>query len=140
MGFSVSASTAIIFAGLFLVAGILYPAVSNSYERVTDAEIDRDDAQLDMRNTDINITSVSSSEITVRNEGSTSLDADEIDLLDNGVYQQRTSSNYTVTNVDTSGSNFWLPGETLRIDYNSDSGDQLKIATDYGISVTEEVP
>jgi|AntRauTorcE11898_2_1112593.scaffolds.fasta_scaffold00040_77 flagellar protein FlaF len=140
MGFSVSASTAIIFAGLFLAVGVLYPAVSNGYERVTDAEIDRDDAQLDMRNTEINITDISSMEITVRNEGSTSLDADEIDLLDNGDYQRRTDSSYTVTNVNSSGSNLWLPGESLQIQYNSDSGDQLKIVTDYGISVTEEVP
>jgi len=138
MGFSVSASTAIIFAGVFLAIGVLYPAVSNGYERVTDAEIDRDDAQLDMRNTDINITNVTNKQIKVRNEGSTSLDANTTDLLDNGVYQQRTS--YTLTNVDSSDSDLWLPGETLKIDYNSDSGDQLKIVTEHGISVTEEVP
>ncbi|MEA1930935.1 MAG: hypothetical protein U9O06_05235 [Euryarchaeota archaeon] len=133
MGFSVSASTAIIFAGVFLAIGVLYPAVSNGYERVTDAEIDRDDAQLDMRNTDINITSVSSSAITVRNEGSTSLDADEIDLVVDGEYRPR--DDYT-TSVDSDpDTGLWLPGESLTIDGLSASN-RIKLVTDHGVSVT----
>ncbi|MFD1640573.1 flagellin [Halohasta litorea] len=133
MGFSVSASTAIIFAGVFLAIGVLYPAVSNGYERVTDAEIDRDDAHLDMRNTDINITSVSSSAITVRNEGSTSLDADEIDLVVDGEYRPR--DDYT-TSVDSDpDTGLWLPGESLTIDGLSASN-RIKLVTDHGVSVT----
>ena len=140
MGFSVSASTAIIFAGVFLAIGVLYPAVSNGYERVTDAEIDRDDAHLDMRNTDINITNVTDSQIKVRNEGSTSLDADKVDLVINGVYQPRDDFNPEVDG-DTSTS-LWLPGETLAIYENASvswsSNDQLRLVTDHGISVTGE--
>ena len=140
MGFSVSASTAIIFAGVFLAIGVLYPAVSNGYERVTDAEIDRDDAHLDMRNTDINITNVTDSQIKVRNEGSTSLDADKVDLVINGVYQPRDDFNPEVDG-DTSTS-LWLPGETLAIYENGSvswsSTDQLKLVTDHGLSVTGE--
>ena len=140
MGFSVSASTAIIFAGVFLAIGVLYPAVSNGYERVTDAEIDRDDAHLDMRNTDINITNVTDSQIKVRNEGSTSLDADKVDLVINGVYQPRDDFNPEVDG-DTSTS-LWLPGETLAIYENGSvswsSNDQLKLVTDHGLSVTGE--
>ena len=141
MGFSVSASTAIVFAGVFLAMGVLYPAVSNGYERVTDAEIDRDDAQLDMRNTDINITNVTADQIKVRNEGSTSLDADKVDLVINGVYQPRDDFNPEVDG-DASTS-LWLPGETLKItdDGNTvswSSTDQLRLVTDHGLSVTGE--
>ena len=133
MGFSVSASTAIIFAGLFLVVGILYPAVSNGYERVTDAEIDRDDAQLDMRNTDINITNITGEEIKVKNEGSTSLDASTVDLVVDGDYQERDT--YTRDPAD-----LWLPGETLSLGGFDTATDQIRVVTDNGVSATGEVP
>ncbi|WP_253738808.1 flagellin [Halohasta salina] len=134
MGFSVSASTAIIFAGLFLAAGTLYPAVSNAHERVTDAEIDRTDARLDMRNTEINITAVDTGtpSIGVRNEGSTSLDADEIDLVVDGEYQPR-------SDYDVSDGGVWFPGETITIDNFPTPTDSVKIVTDHGISESEVV-
>ena len=134
MGFSVSASTAIIFAGVFLAIGVLYPAVSNGYERVTDAEIDRDDAHLDMRNTDINITNVTNKQIKVRNEGSTSLDASTVDLVIDGEYQDRDT--YTRDPTD-----LWLPGETLTLDsFATNANDQIRVVTDHGISATAGVP
>ena len=141
MGFSVSASTAIIFAGLFLAVGTLYPAVSNAHERVTDAEIERTDATLDMRNTDINITVVDTSDpddpsIGVRNEGSTSLDADEIDLIVNGKYQPR--SDYDVSE-NRNDDGLWLPGEKVTITGFPEPTNRVKIVTDHGISKSEGV-
>jgi len=136
MGFSVSASTAIIFAGLFLAVGILYPAVSNGYELVQGAEVDRDDAQLDMRNSAINITDLDGT-INVTNEGSTSLDASEIDVVVNGEYQPR--GNYTTAVEGDATTDLWLPGETLSVDpvdAGASSGDRVRIVTDHGLSVT----
>ena len=134
MGFSVSASTAIIFAGLFLAAGILYPAMDNGMERVLDAQNDRDQAQLDLRNTDISITEAESDSITVRNTGSTSLTVSEVDLLVDGDYQERGSYTTTVDGSD----NLWLPGETLTLENfdTDDAEDQIKVVTEHGISVT----
>jgi len=141
MGFSVSASTAIIFAGLFLAVGILYPAVSNGYELVQDAEVDRDDAQLDMRNSAINITELNGDRINVTNEGSTALDAENVDLVINGEYQPRGDYNPAVDG--DSGTSLWLPGETLEIAENGDvifsPGDQVRLVTDHGLSVTGEI-
>lgn len=137
MGFSVSASTAIIFAGVFLAIGILYPAVSNGYELVQDAEVDREDARLDMRNSEINITELSTSTINVTNEGSTSLDASEIDVVVNGEYQPR--GGYTTVVEGDSGTELWLPGETLAIDsgtVGAGAGDRVRIVTEHGLSVT----
>ena len=140
MGFSVSVSTAIIFAGLFLAAGILYPAMDNGMERVLDAEDDRDRAQLDLRNTVIEIQSASQSEITVTNNGSTSLTVSEVDLLINGEYQPR-SEFEDDTSVDGNDvTDLWLPGEALTIEnLNANDDDQIKIVTEHGISVSTEV-
>jgi len=139
MGFSVSASTAIIFAGLFLAFGTLYPAVSNGYEQVTDAEIDRDDAQLDMRNSEIEIDSVETTNITVNNTGSTPLIVSHVDLVVDGEYQERSTYNTTVD--ANSNTDLWLPGETLLIDdFDGFSvTNRAKIVTDHGLSVTGEL-
>ncbi|ATW88558.1 flagellar protein FlaF [Halohasta litchfieldiae] len=136
MGFSVSASTAIIFAGLFLATGIMYPAMSNGYEAVQDAEVDRDDAQLDMRNSEIEIDAISANSITVNNTGSTSLTVSNVDLVIDGEYQPRDTYD---TSVDMDGStDLWLPGESLVIDGFS-STNRIKVVTDHGLSVTREV-
>jgi len=136
MGFSVSVSTAIIFAGLFLAAGILYPAMDNGMERVLDAEDDRDQAQLDLRNTAINITDAENGEITVKNTGTTSLKISEVDVIVDGEYQDR---------AEPENSDLWLPGEEITIgdgtgnDINVVSGSRVKVITEHGISVfTEE--
>jgi flagellar protein FlaF len=139
MGFSVSASTAIIFAGLFLAVGILYPAVSNGYELVTDAEVDREDARLDMRNSEINITDLDGT-INVTNEGSTALDASEIDVVVNGEYQPR--DDYTTAVEEDTTTDLWLPGETLSIDptdVGAGTGDQIRVVTDHGLTATGEI-
>ena len=124
MGFSVSVSTAIIFAGLFLAAGILYPAMDNGMERVLDAENDRDQAQLDLRNTAINITESDSDSITVKNTGTTTLKISEVDIIVDGEYQGR---------PDEPDSDLWLPGEEIDIDVD---GSRVKVITEHGISVS----
>ena len=142
MGFSVSASTAIIFAGLFLATGILYPAMDNGMERINDAQVDRDQAQLDLRNTVIEIQSTDNGDIRVTNNGSTSLTVSEVDLLIEGVYQERANDgngDFTAEIDGSEDSNLWLPGDTLVIDSNANNGDQVRIVTEHGISVTTEV-
>ena len=139
MGFSVSASTAIIFAGLFLATGILYPAMDNGMERVNDAQVDRDQAQLDLRNTAINITDTGTNSITVKNTGTTSLDVTEVDLIVDGQYQTRPpDGEFEIDNEDSTGSDLWLPGETITI--HNFSGNSAKVVTEHGISVfTEDI-
>jgi len=135
MGFSVSVSTAIIFAGLFLAAGILYPAMDNGMERVLDAEDDRDRAQLDLRNTVIEIQSVDNNEVTVTNNGSTSLAVDKVDVIIDGEYRER---NGAVDGPEGEDSNLWLPGESITVSYNN-GDERVKVVTEHGISVSTEV-
>ena len=136
MGFSVSASTAIIFAGLFLATGILYPAMDNGMERINDAQVDRDQAQLDLRNTEINITEATTTSITVKNTGTTSLTVSEVDLIVDGEYQER-SVDFTAQ-INGENTDLWLPGEALEIsDFTADG--RIKVVTEHGISVSTEV-
>jgi len=144
MGFSVSASTAIVFAGLFLAVGILYPAASNGFEQIQDAQVDRDDTQVELRNTQIEIQSASTSEITVTNNGTTSLTVSEVDLIVDGVYQDRGDFEDHTSVDGNSETDLWLPGEALTIDFDESdvivgSDDRIKIATEHGISVSTRV-
>lgn len=136
MGFSVSASTAIVFAGMFLAVGILYPAASNGFEQVQDAQVERDQSQLDLRNTQIEIQSADDSEITVTNNGSTSLTVDEVDLIVDGQYQPREDLTREVDGA--SNSDLWLPGETLEI-RGFDDGERFRVVTEHGISVSGDL-
>ena len=141
MGFSVSASTAIIFAGMFLAVGILYPAVSNGFEQVQDAQVERDQAQLDLRNTAIEIADTGDGDINVNNTGSTALKVSEVDVIVDGQYQPRSDDNEdpTVEVADASG-DLWLPGETLEITVsNGNEGNRFRVVTEHGISVSGEL-
>jgi Putative archaeal flagellar protein F len=147
MGFSVSASTAVIFAGLFLALGMFYPAMANSYERVQAADANQADRALEQANTDIRLDDASKGgggsdplEVTLTNTGSTSLTVSETDLLVDGTYIQRSELD---TEVDTdSTTDLWLPGETLDITYNpsgSFSADRVRVVTEHGVTVSGDV-
>ncbi len=146
MGFSVSASTAVIFAGLFLALGMFYPAVANSYERVQAADANQADRALEQANTDIqldgttinNIPAGSEVVVTLTNNGSTSLTVSETDLLINGTYIQRSELS---TEVDTDAStDLWLPGETLDITYDTSGAvNRVRVVTEHGVAVSEDV-
>ena len=149
MGFSVSAATAVIFAGLFLALGIFYPAMVNSYERVQAADADQADRALEQANTDIRLDDTSTSggggginslQVTLTNNGSTSLTVSETDLLINGTYIQRSELGTEVDGDSTT--DLWLPGETLDITYDPSgtfSADRIRVVTEHGVAVSEDV-
>lgn len=139
MGFSVSASTAVIFAGLFLALGMFYPAVANSYERVQAADANQADRALDQANSDIRIDTVGGSTIDVVNEGSTALPVNKTDLVIDGEYQERSTVTTDINGDDTTG--LWLPGETLTLDPNTGLGgvDQIRIVTEHGVAASESI-
>jgi flagellar protein FlaF len=139
MGFSVSASTAVIFAGLFLALGMFYPAVANSYERVQAADANQADRALDQANSDIRIDTVGGSTIDVVNEGSTALPVNKTDLVIDGEYQERSTVATDINGDDTTG--LWLPGETLTLDPNTGLGgvDQIRIVTEHGVAASESI-
>ncbi|MFB6188511.1 MAG: flagellin [Halapricum sp.] len=143
MGFSVSGSAAIIFAGMFIAFGMFYSATSNSMEQVTDAQGDWQDHSLAQQNTAVNVTgasynaSTNSLVVTVANTGATSLSVNGTDLLVDNTYE--TSFVDRSVDGDTS-TDLWLPGEQLR--YNVSFASQpsrVKVVTGPGVAATEVV-
>lgn len=140
MGFSVSGSAAIIFAAMFIAMGMLYPAVANGTERVTDARADSADDLLDQQNTAIDLVDVSydasSTTLTVAvdNTGTTELSLDATDVLVNNSY---TTSSTTTVDGDTS-TDLWLPGERLTVELDvsltADGSNRVVVVTNHGIS------
>lgn len=116
MGFSTSGATVILFIGLLVSVGIVYPPVERSFEAVTGALDDRDDRMLQLRNSDVAVTNVTydsttdALNVTVDNTGTVSLAVEETDLLVNGTLV----TTYTTTVGGTENRSLWGAGETLK--------------------------
>lgn len=146
MGFSVSGSFALLFLALFIVAGIVYPAMANSAERVYEAEDEAETLELNRKNTDISVTSYSYSSngndhvrITIKNTGTTALHVDAVTVLVDNEYQ--TEAQIVSTTVDgDSGTNLWMPGDELQITTDPSFTDPTAfvVITEYDISERRE--
>jgi flagellar protein FlaF len=144
MGFSVSGSAAIIFAGMILAFGILYGSVSDGFERVSDAQESRADDALDTGNTAINITSAEYDgtddrlTVLVENTGATGIGLNETDFLVENDYITDWRASATVENQ--SDTRLWLPGEQLNITIRtSDVPARVTVVTGTGVARTTEV-
>lgn len=142
MGFSTSGAMAVLFVGLLVAVGIAYPVLETAHDRRASAIDDRDERALDIRNTGVAIDEIETVDeeivlIRVENTGTTTLSVDETDLLINGDYIER--SEYE-TEVNEEDRDLWQPGETLEVfDLEDGDGNRVKIVTENGISVAEEV-
>lgn len=139
MGFSVSGSAAIVFAGMFIAFGMFHTATTNGFEKVSEAQEDRTDRTLAQQNTEIEITSAvwnTTSEnltVTVNNTGSESLSIEAVDLLANNSYQ----SGY-ITSIDgDSDTDLWLPEEQLTITVTTLTANPSRIKIVAGTGVAE---
>ena len=145
MGFSVSGSFALLFLTLFIIAGIVYPAVSNSVERVQEASAEIDALEMNRENTAINITAYSYNSsgnehvhLIVTNNGMTALHVDRIAILIDNEYQ--TDTHIVETSVDgNSTTNLWLPGEDVTIitDPSTTSPNTVVVVTEYDVGDRE---
>ncbi|WP_136687650.1 flagellin [Halorhabdus amylolytica] len=143
MGFSVSASVAILFAALLIGFGMFHSAAFDTVERVTDARSDARDDLLAQQNTAINLTAATydiandTLHVYVDNTGATTLTVSDTDLLVDNRYQ--TTFNDREVSGDST-TDLWQPGETLH--YNATFSSQpgrVKVITDPGVSGTEVV-
>lgn len=151
MGFSVSASTAVIVVGLFLAFGMFFPAMSNSVQLVHDAESDRADRLLAQQNTDVELTGATFNEsgedrlvVNVTNTGSTTISVESIDLLvDNELQEIETDDDIETTIDDDDETTLFQPGETLTITIDDEQLDsdpeRVLVAVDHGIRVADDV-
>lgn len=140
MGFSVSASAAIIFIGFVVAFTTLYPVAANGLERVTDAREDVNDRALDRQNTAIELANTSYDNgtltVEVNNTGTTELSASETDLLVDNTHW--TGERSVEGDADT---DVWLPGETLTITVEnlSMSPERVKVVTENGVEAGESL-
>jgi flagellar protein FlaF len=151
MGFSVSGSAAILFVGAFIAFGMFHSATTNSFERVSEAQDDRADDALAQQNTDVEIvnasygttTTTSGStfyllDVNTTNTGSESLSVGDTDLLIDNDYRTGWESAATVDGDN--GTDLWLSGEKLAVEFNESSPpDRVKVVTETGVSATAEV-
>lgn len=147
MGISVSASTAVVFLGVFIAAGTLYPAVSNGVEQVTTAQQQQGDRILAQQNTAVNVTDATYNTTTgelrvnVTNDGTTALDVTETNLLVDGA-PNSTESDFVTSIAGDTSTTVWLPGETLNVSVdpgpagggNAELPARVQIVVEYGVS------
>lgn len=140
MGFSVSASAAIIFIGFVVAFTTLYPVAANGLERVTDAREDVNDRALDRQNTAIELANTSYDNgtltVEVNNTGTTELSVSETDLLVDNTHWTGDRSVEGDSDTDV-----WLPGETLTITVEnlSMSPERVKVVTENGVEAGESL-
>lgn len=141
MGLSVSASSAIVFLGIFVAAGVLYPTVNNGVERLTNAEATADDRALAQSNTEVELVNATydstnnTLEVTANNTGARTIDVNETNLLaDNNL----TSYEVSVAGDPTTG--LWQPGEQAVYTVDLESApDRVQLVVDLGIKVADSV-
>lgn len=120
MGISVSAGTAVILVGVFLMLGVIVPGMLNAHDRVTTATDRMDERTLDQKQTSVQIERAEidngTLEVEVENTGTTSLHLSKTSVLVNNEYVVPTNS--TITETNDNETDLWLPDETtvLEID------------------------
>lgn len=143
MGFSTSGATAILFVGLLVGVGILYPTVEAAGERVADAESARDDRALRQQNTAIVVAEITydgtndTFTVAVNNTGSTVLSADRTDLLVDGRY--RVPETFAVAGIENR--TVWTPGARLKLTVTgvTSEPERVKVVTGPGVAAFEVV-
>lgn len=152
MGFSVSAAFAVAVIASLIALGMVYPAVSNGFESVSEASQDAGERRLAAANTDIEITQAcydagaDQVELQVENTGSIGLGLDRTHVLVENNLQLSFDDRDVDGIADTA---VWAPGETAHITYtysaqsNIESVDpelsRLTVATEHGVMDSEAI-
>ena len=126
MGVSVSASTAIIVAGLFFALTTFYPVAANGLDRVSDARHDVGERALERQNTEFAVTNANYDDATgnltvnATNEGSVGLVAADATLVVGNEYVDVGGPNATTTVDGDADTALWLGDETLVVTVSQD--------------------
>jgi flagellar protein FlaF len=143
MGFSVSAATAIIFAGLILLMGVVADTVFDTYGDLKDAALDTSDSEYDRQRTRVNIVNASFNSTTVfvnaTNTGEIVLDTQYVDLLVNGTIE---TEKIVTREVEGTTSQVWGIHEVLfvEITYSGANNDsRIRLITENGVSGTKKI-
>lgn len=144
MGFSVSGSVAIIFIGVLIAFGVMFPAIMESSQQLGDARSAQNDRLLEQQNTEVIIQNATydsgADELTVNvtNNGTVSLDINETDFLVDGEYRTVDGGDSSIDGDTTT--EVWLPGEKLVVTITSvtSTPSRVKVVTENGVSDSTE--
>lgn len=119
MGVSVSASTAIIVAGLFFAFTAFYPVAANSFDRVTDAQHGIQERSLEQQNTEFAVSNATYDDLTLTvnatNDGSVGLVVSDATLVVGNEYVDVGGPNASTTVDGNADTDLWLGGEKLTV-------------------------
>jgi flagellar protein FlaF len=143
MGFSTSGATVIVFVGLLIGFGTLYPTVEGAGERIGDARSDRGDRALRQQNTAVDVVGATYNAsndtltVSVTNAGATALSVDRTDLLVDGRY--RAPDAFDVAGVENR--TVWTPGSRLDLIVTGvvDEPTRVKVVTGPGVAAFEVI-
>jgi flagellar protein FlaF len=147
MGFSVTASTAVVFLAVLVAFGGYQSAATAAEETTIEASDDATELALDRHHTAVTVTNASVDPagpltVEIANEGVTTLSVDRTTLLVDNVYIEGTR---TVEGDNTT--DLWTPGETLNVTVPRTVVDsrlggsvtRVVVATEYGVRDGAEV-
>jgi flagellar protein FlaF len=143
MGFSVSAATAIIFAGIIILVGAMAGTVFNVYGELKDAALDISNSEFERGRTRIAILNSSYNTtavfINASNTGEITLDTGYVDLLLNGTIH---TEKITKKQVGGTASKVWAVHEVLYLEITYDSANndtRIKLITENGVSGSKKM-
>lgn len=138
MGFSVSASTIIIFIGLVVSAGMLYGAWDYSQDTLTEGEEIKNQLHIDKQQTDIEILGETVEHIDqylvfdAYNDGNAEHSLEHVSVVIDGEIKDGMVNEVFVKGHDDSG--VWLPGDTIHMNVTvEETPDRIVLIVDNGV-------
>lgn len=132
---------AIISIGVLVAFGVMFPAVIDSSQQVSEAQSTQSERILDQQNTEIHINDTTydgdTLTVTVVNAGTVALDVEETDVIVDGEYRNPNGTTVYPTRNTTSGNTeteMWLSGEVLEIVVTVENPSRVKIVTETGVA------
>jgi flagellar protein FlaF len=140
VGFSVSGTFALVFAGVFIVGSMLYGTAANNAEQLQEATHEQHQQLNAVAETAIDVTDVQllasgcGVAVLVNNTGDTELLVNDTDLLLDGTYQ--TGWEVSATVDGDASTDLWLPGERLNasVDGLAAAPERVKVVSGPGVA------
>jgi len=153
VGVSVSASAAVVAAGLFIALTTGYPAAANGFDRVAEGTADSHERALDRHHTAITVETATFNAsgndvltVTVVNDGADALVVDDLTLLADNTFVDLSADPAWTTVEGLETTTLVLPGETLTMSVPDDAvtadlagTTRVTVATGTGVRAVTEV-
>jgi archaellum component FlaF (FlaF/FlaG flagellin family) len=124
MGFSISAVVVIFTASIIYMASMYYPLVDLSYNKVQEANKYSNELWNEKLNTKIVISNRVGNNLTIFNNGSTTLDSRNINVIIDGEFK-------SISSYSVSPGGIWPPKTSINVDIVA-AGGRVKIITSNG--------